>query len=119
MINDHHKFSTKNTPHIVVLLLTHITKWYVSNALKLEVSISLRDSTTSLLVLRDLWPTTPVLLTTCLPFVTRSDKTSLLARQNFTCLKFHNVVCNASIQMKFCSLVNKSLAIMMKLTESL
>ena len=43
-------------------------KWYVSNALKIEVFISLRDSTTSLLVLRDLWPTTPVLFTTCLPF---------------------------------------------------
>ena len=29
-----------------------LRKWYVSNALKIEVSISLRDSTTSLLVLR-------------------------------------------------------------------
>ena len=45
-----------------------IRKWYVGNALKIEVSISLRDSTTSLLVLRDLWPTTPVLFTTCLQF---------------------------------------------------
>ena len=48
--------------------LKPIRKWYVSNALKIEVSMSLRDSTTSLSVLRDLWPTMPVLLTTCLPF---------------------------------------------------
>jgi len=52
-----------------------IRKWYVSNALKLEVSISLRDSTTSLLVLRDLRPTTLVLSPPIYRFLSQLDTT--------------------------------------------
>jgi len=53
---------TQRVCALKVIQLTVIRKWYVSNALKIEVSISLRDSTTSLLVVTDLWPTTPVLV---------------------------------------------------------
>ena len=55
--------------------LQKVRKWYVSNALKLEVSISLRDSTTSLLVLRDLWPTTLVFSPLVYHFLSQLDTT--------------------------------------------